>query len=280
MQCTKPIKITLKSGLRMDVPCGYCRSCRIARSREWATRLSQELESYPESVFVTLTYNDDNLPQDFSVHKEDLQRFFKRLRKRFSDRKIKYFACGEYGEKSCRPHYHAIIFGLGMQELEYYYPDKKNIASFVIEDLWPYGNNVLGTVTYDSCRYVCDYIQKAYLGKGADDYYIGMEKPFQLVSQGLGKEYALNNAEEIKRRLGMTLMGRSVGLPRYYKNKLDISDKDVRMAHYEKRVETNQYYEKKYDGDKGRILDAKIRSNEQKDKNIKARSGVYGRGEL
>lgn len=257
----------------MEVPCGYCRACRIAKSKEWSVRLMHESESYKDNIFITLTYNDDNLPQDFSVDKTELQKFFKRLRKRFSDRKIKYFACGEYGENTCRPHYHAIIFNLGIKDLQYYYPDKKHMASFVLEELWPYGNNVIGTVTYDSCRYVADYIQKAYLGKGAEDYYINMQKPFNLVSQGMGKEFAMQNHKQIERQLDITVRGQSMGIPKYYKLKLDISDKTIRAKNYDKRVEREEYYRKKY-VTKSAILTAKTASNEQKDKNLKAQADL------
>jgi hypothetical protein len=40
------------------------------------------------------------------------------LRKKISPLKIRFFHCGEYGDKTRRPHYHALIFGYG-------FPDKK-----------------------------------------------------------------------------------------------------------------------------------------------------------
>ena len=81
-------------------------------------------------MFLTLTYNDDNLPSDVGLHKDDLQRFFKRLRKALDTKKIRYFACGEYGDTTSRPHYHAIVFGLGLNEI-----DKKYVT-----DAWPLGD--------------------------------------------------------------------------------------------------------------------------------------------
>ena len=77
--------------------------CRIARAREWSTRLVQELGFWDQALFVTLTYDDDHLPGDLSVSIDELQRFFKRLRKSLCGRKLMYYACGEYGENFGRP---------------------------------------------------------------------------------------------------------------------------------------------------------------------------------
>ena len=122
MQCTSPIRLykgvnSLVYPDGLVVPCGKCLSCRIAKRREWTMRLWHELPYHQSSIFLTLTYDDDNLPPNASLSKSDLQKFFKRLRKDLSyvDRKIKYFAAGEYGPKTNRPHYHAIVFGLSLQ---------------------------------------------------------------------------------------------------------------------------------------------------------------------
>ena len=95
MQCTKPIILEPD---KMAVPCGKCRGCRIARCREWATRLLHENAYHEDAIFITLTYDNDHLPADEAVSKNELQRFFKRLRKRLGDRLIRYYASGEYGE--------------------------------------------------------------------------------------------------------------------------------------------------------------------------------------
>lgn len=180
MQCTHPIRI--RGG---TYPCGKCLSCRIAKSREWSARLIHELGDWQEAVFVTLTYDDEHLPPNHSLVKKDLQKFFKRLR-RYYQKPIRYFACGEYGEKTNRPHYHAIIYGIG-------YKDRQ-----VIKDSWRLcqWNNfqdkkAFGTVTYDSCRYVSDYIFKKYDKVKAEEVYLskGLEIPFKICSQKLGLSF-------------------------------------------------------------------------------------------
>ena len=65
---------------------------------------------HPHNAYITLTYNDDHLPANGSLQPRDLQLFWKRLRKARTPG-IRYYACGEYGDQTARPHYHAIIFG-------------------------------------------------------------------------------------------------------------------------------------------------------------------------
>ena len=85
----------------LNIPCGQCIGCRLDRSRDWATRCVHEASLHENNSFITLTYNNENLPEDRSLHKKDFQDFMKRLRKKFHNKKIRYYHCGEYGE-SCK----------------------------------------------------------------------------------------------------------------------------------------------------------------------------------
>ena len=119
MRCINPVTITNKASIsqeKMEVPCGKCIECRIHQRKEWSLRLLHEMAYHERSVFLTLTYSDENLPDDLSISKRHLQLFLKRLRKQSGRKGIKYFATGEYGESTQRPHYHAIVFGVGLQE--------------------------------------------------------------------------------------------------------------------------------------------------------------------
>ena len=133
MQCTKPITL-LKNVDRkkfpdgLEVPCGKCLQCRIAKRKEWAMRCLHEMDNWDNALFITLTYNDKSLPENSTLQKKEFQNFLKRVRIQLGERKIKYFACGEYGEEKERPHYHAIIFGMSLNE-----DDKE-----VIRKAWPY----------------------------------------------------------------------------------------------------------------------------------------------
>lgn len=201
MTCPYPLKIASPEGGAVSVPCGRCVLCRIQKSREWTQRLLIELESHDwNGLFVTLTYRDSDCPD--GLDKKALQKFFKRLRRDLGDRKIKYFACGEYGEKKKRPHYHIIVFGLWIDDLD------------LIEENWPHGFVKIGSVTYDSCRYVCDYTQK----KSTNDYNIGLPPIFQLMSKGLGAEYMKKNIDKILKNKGIVINGRPAGFNRYFVN--------------------------------------------------------------
>lgn len=122
MQCLHPI--ILPPSIANDghiieprkVPCGKCAVCLRRKGREWYVRLKSEYEWHDgNAYFVTLTYSDWCLPTTKSgihtVCKQDVQKFFKRLRRAISPYKIRYFLISEYGEDNQRPHYHMILYG-------------------------------------------------------------------------------------------------------------------------------------------------------------------------
>lgn len=243
MTCFKPIYLrhlaTKDNPNGLEVPCGKCLACKIARSREWALRMIHEYDSWDRAVFITLTYDDEHLnyKNGFiqpTIDSKDLQKYFKRLRKTLATakRKISYYACGEYGEKTERPHYHAIIFGIGIEE--HLLEKNGNVSKGICKDLWGKGNVHMGLVTYDSARYVSQYIDKKYSGELKRKVYTstGRQCPFQLVSQGFGLRFAMKNKILFDENLYTTIRGKIVGLPRYYKKKLNIDPK--RLGAYTK----------------------------------------------
>ncbi len=157
----------------MSVPCGRCIGCRLERSRQWAVRCMHEASLYEDNCFVTLTYANEYLPPGGSLLKSDFQKFMKRLRKRFSDRVIRFYHCGEYGETSGRAHYHALLFNFD-------FPDKvlwsergsyRVFRSDLLEGLWSFGHSEIGSVTFESAAYVARYITKKVNGQYAEDHY-------------------------------------------------------------------------------------------------------------
>jgi len=97
---------------RLELRCGQCIACRLEKSRQWAVRCMHEASQWDNNVFVTLTYDDEHLPEDQGLDVSEFQRFAKRLRKARPDDKVRYFHCGEYGEQLQRPHYHALVFNV------------------------------------------------------------------------------------------------------------------------------------------------------------------------
>ena len=111
MRCPYRMLTKNKYGYVVEIPCGRCVACRLNRAREWSLRIMNELAYHKDACFLTLTYDDEHLPEDKSLSKRDFQLFMKRFRKDFG-LPVRFFACGEYGKKTFRPHYHVIFFGV------------------------------------------------------------------------------------------------------------------------------------------------------------------------
>lgn len=154
----------------MPVPCGKCASCKCDYSRDWANRMILELQDHDEAMFLTLTYNDQHLPispQGFpTLCKRDIQLFLKRLRKYLGDTKIRYYFAGEYGTRTHRPHYHAIIYGIGLSTFKDIVSRGTNkigcpfFSSPKLESLWGNGFVLFSSVTWRTCNYVARYVLK------------------------------------------------------------------------------------------------------------------------
>lgn len=160
----------IKRELRL--PCGQCIGCRLERSRQWAVRCLHESQLYDHSVFLTLTYNDNNMSESGSLEYRDFQLFMKRLRKLKGS--VRFYMCGEYGEDNFRPHFHACLFNCFFEDREVYklLPSGSSLyTSKILESLWPYGFSSIGDVTFESAAYVARYVMKKITGPMAEDHY-------------------------------------------------------------------------------------------------------------
>lgn len=216
------IVFNLKDGyvdLPLTVPCGQCVGCRLSRSKQWAVRCMHEASLYDQNCFLTLTYNDENLPNNRSLSVGAFQGFMKRLRKRYGEG-IRFYHCGEYGEKYGRPHYHACVFNFD-------FPDKRLWMKsqgedlFVSEELkrlWPYGFSTIGNVTYQSAAYVARYIMKKVVGKKAEEYYEGRKPEYTTMSRnpGIGKDWFVQFNSDVYPDDFVVVNGRKQSVPRYY----------------------------------------------------------------
>lgn len=160
--------------LKIKVPCGQCIGCRMNRAENWTARMMHEAQLHEHNSFITLTYNDDNLPCNGSLEPDDVTKFFKRLRKHLNGKEIKYYYCGEYGDDFSRPHYHIALFGYDFSPDRI--PHRETASGLVyrsptLEKLWPYGFSEIGTLEYDSARYVASYVQKKVNGKKKEEHY-------------------------------------------------------------------------------------------------------------
>jgi len=215
MECLRPYYIAKHD---ITVPCGKCPQCGVNKRSEWATRLHYEMRRHSVCKFVTLTYRNENLrfahgqPQ---LSKSDLQKWFKRVRK--TGAKIRYYAVGEYGSTTYRPHYHVILFG--------------DVADDVIDSSWGFGHVHIGTVTQASIMYCLGYLVNAKAPLMA----YNRVRPFSLMSRkpGLGASYMTPEMLEWHRsgRRNYTVVdGVERHLPRYYKLKIFSKIDQVRIA--------------------------------------------------
>jgi len=164
----------------LQVPCGSCRGCRLERSRQWAIRIMHEASLHAENCFITLTYAPCYLPENGSLVLRDFQLFMKRLRKRFGS-KVRFFHCGEYGERFQRPHYHACLFNFSFPAdgLNFIRVTDQGHRVYWSEDLarlWPFGTHEIGSLTFESAAYVARYILKKVNGDEAEEHYSSVDE--------------------------------------------------------------------------------------------------------
>lgn len=189
------------SDMPLQVPCGSCQGCKSDMAQAWAIRIYCEASLWDQNAFVTLTYTDAPPALD----KKHLQDFFKRLRHKA---KFRYFACGEYGGLTHRPHYHVIFFGcdflggslpLGDGEL-YTHPD--------LEAAWGHGFVSCGSLTMASSCYVAGYANKK----------LGDPDTFNLMSRrpGIGHDWLTRYADDIRRIGSVVIEGKELPVPKRF----------------------------------------------------------------
>lgn len=191
------------------VGCGKCLPCLSNKRQDWIFRLEQEHKVSSSAMFVTLTYHPKFLPDGLS--KTHVQKYLKRLRKRDTSNRIRYYLVGEYGSKTGRPHYHILLFNA-------------DSLGETARKAWSLRGESLGIVdirpvTAGRIRYITKYIIQPQL------VFRGMEKPFSLMSRGYGiGAHYLSDAmvdwhsrNDANYTLTYGVKGR---LPRYYKEKI------------------------------------------------------------
>lgn len=212
------------------VPCGRCLGCRLERSRQWAVRIMNEAQMYEFNHFITLTYRNEELKYGVSettgnvratLVPQHLRNFWKRLRKEYGAG-IRYFGCGEYGDKFGRPHYHACIFNLNIKDQKYKTTKNGNhlYSSDMLDRIWGHGDVTFGALTYESAAYVARYVMKKQTGKNSEMYKDeGIEPEFARMSNkpGIGKPWLDKYFSDVyPRDTLITRKGIKVRPPRYY----------------------------------------------------------------
>lgn len=230
MRCLSPliawrrkdrVGVTLKfsegdSRFGLKLPCGSCVACLLERSRQHAVKCMHEAECHDRSCFVTLTYDEENLPYGGSLVKEHFQKFVRALRDSM-EVPVRYFGCGEYGARWGRPHYHALLFGVDFVEDRRVSGKRAGTEVFRsarLEGLWKMGRCEIGTVTFESAAYVARYVAKK-LGEKA---LAGREPEFLVMSlkPGLGIPWLEENYAAVYARDSVIVRGSESSPPRSY----------------------------------------------------------------
>jgi hypothetical protein len=251
-----------------------------------------EASLWLNNIFITLTYDNEHLPEHGTLIKKDFQDFMKRLRKKKRANQaqpIRYYQCGEYGEKFGRPHYHAILFNTNFRDREIIQGQKGLTQSETLSKLWGKGHSSIGDVTFQSAAYVAGYVQKKINGqkKDAIDPDTGL-KHYEIITP---------NGEIIEKQQEYSTMSRRPGIAGHWfaKHKNDvypsdnihINGKEMRPPKYYDRL-----YEIEYPMDMEVIKEKRRRQMKEKqhlrtpealrqaEKTHKARMSIYRRNKL
>lgn len=215
----------------LDIPCGQCIGCRLERSRQWAMRCYHEASLYDDNCFITLTYSPECVPLDGSLNVKHFQDFMKRLRFRFGSG-IRFFHCGEYGEKFNRPHYHACIFNFDFPDKEIWTERDgiKTYTSEILNDLWENkGFCLIGDLTFESAAYVARYVTKKITGDRAPDHYGDRRPEYTTMSRrpGIGKQWLERFTEDVFPCDNVVIRGKVMKPPKYYDRVFEVDNPEI-----------------------------------------------------
>ncbi len=241
----------------LSIPCGQCQGCRKEYARQWSVRMQHEAATTHEiirgnqiynSSFITLTYDEANLPADESLDLSHWQLFAQRLRNALGP--FRYFMCGEYGEATQRPHYHAIIFGHDFYADRRFHKRTPNgdilYTSKTLESLWPYGFCPVGDVSPAACSYVAHYVMKKANGPLALEKYARLDldgTPYQVAPEfhtmsqkpGLGHEWIHRYMADVYPSDEIITKGHKAKPPKYYDAQLEKISPETHKSVKQKR---------------------------------------------
>ncbi|QXP08433.1 MAG: replication initiator protein [Arizlama microvirus] len=235
-----PFAKPTKNRVGIQVPCGLCIGCALEKSRQWAVRCVHESQMHDDSAFVTLTYDPKYLPSYGSLQKgkqSDQEYFLKNLRQAILPSKIKFFMCGEYGDKNTRPHYHYLIFGYGFPDRKFF-QEKNGVKLYTSELLsskWPYGFSTCGNISMESAAYVARYCLKKVQARedasemDADNFsgqipeYVNMSRGGR-TGKGLGYKWYTDYKSDVFPCDNVVVAGKMGKPPRYYDKQFELDN--------------------------------------------------------
>lgn len=197
-----------------------------------------EAKTHEHNAFVTLTYNDENVPAYGTLVKRHITLFLKRLRKALGNKRIRFYMCGEYGELNRRPHYHLCIFGIDIPDKSYYKTvmGNKLYTSELITRLWPYGFNTIGDLNFQTAAYTARYVMKKINGAPKKKHYeridsdtgeiIDIEPEYNNMSRmpGIGRDWLDRFWTDVYPHGYVILKAQKTNPPRYYDKQLELRE--------------------------------------------------------
>ena len=215
------------------VPCGGCTGCKSMRASAWANRASHEASLWRWNCCATLTYADEHLPAEGHLYEPHLRGFWKRLRKRAGgdsqaikcNRRfgLRYLACGEYGDETERPHYHALIFNCTFADT--YVVGKERYGSHTLSELWPFGMAEFQPFSTEAALYVAQYALKKQGAGNADKDGVWRPAPFLRMSTrpAIGKRWVEQYKSDLRKGY-FTTNAQEQAIPRSYLRWIEKSD--------------------------------------------------------
>lgn len=235
----------------VSIPCGRCSECLQARAREWSFRILVEAEQHKERTwFLTLTYDDDHVPKDRMLKKDEVSIFNKALKQKLNnvglDSKFRFYAVGEYGGETARCHYHGIYFGLDIPDLDLKFrkDGKEYYNSSFLSSVWNKGFVVVSEVDVSTACYVARYCDKKKLLTKEQKEYLkakGVEPEYSVMSRrpGIGSCYTEKIVENVKNNiLTLHIKDNSFSIPRYYTKKFEeVLPEDIFKDYTKKKLD-------------------------------------------
>ncbi|WNK14510.1 MAG: replication initiator protein [Microvirus sp.] len=266
----------------LQIPCGRCIGCKLEYARQWGVRCLHEQKYHSESCFLTLTYDSEQLPDLGTLVPVHLDKFHKSLRNHVEYYypfvpQLKWFACGEYGTRRQRPHYHSCIFGFDFfdkQKFKSLPSGEVLYISDTLQSLWPYGQATLGALTQASAEYTARYAAKKLTREEQEKKYQSLDlrtgeigklhEEFSRMSKGIGLRHYLQYGCSIYPVDSVVVGGRQAKPPRYYDKRLALDEPvtgflvGMRRTYQSKKKEADNTPERL--GVKEKVRKSKIKS--------------------
>lgn len=231
-----------------QVGCGKCEICRTERSKEWAVKAYCEQKCWKNATFITFTYNPENLPKDRKLHRSDIQKFWKDLRyhlykntkkaskidltterelleeipdnileqifgrRRKNRYPIRYINCGEYGPKTKRPHYHAVIYNFTPTDKRRLYRDRRGYwvyTSDKLSKIWGKGFITISDATASAAAYVARYCTKKMSRSNEENERMKRKKQIEFIGASslgfIGYYWWIHNKDTVKQNFGILM---------------------------------------------------------------------------